>query len=305
MTGYVIRRLLWLIPVLLFVSLVTFALMHAVDGGPWDSGQKLTDADRARLDARYGLDDPLWQQYARFLGNTLQGDLGISFQRKTEDVRTIIWDGFKVSLVLGVLSLAVSVGIGVPLGIVSAVGKNGPWDYAAVFVSAIGAAVPSFVLGILLILVFAVRLDVLPVNGWGSPREAVLPVIVSAMLPMAYLARITRASTLEVLNQDYVRTARAKGLRSRTVLSRHVLRNAAIPVLTVLGPLVAIEITGSFIVESMFGIPGIGRQFVTSVTARDYGVIMGTTLFFAALVALANLAVDLTYALVDPRIRRR
>jgi oligopeptide transport system permease protein len=289
---------------LFFVSLVTFALMHSIDGGPWDSGRKLTDLDRQRLDARYGLDDPIWKQYTNFLTNALQGDLGISFRRQTQDVRTIIWDGFKVSLVLGMLSMALSLAIGLPLGILSAVKKNGIWDYVGVGLSTVGASVPSFVLGIYLILLFAVQLGWFPVNGWGSPREAVLPAITMAVLPLAYIARITRASVLEVLNEDYVRTARAKGLASSTVLWRHVMRNAQIPILTVMGPLAAAEITGSFIVEFMFGVPGLGRQFISSITQRDYGVIMGTTLFYALLIAFANLFVDLAYAVADPRIRR-
>jgi oligopeptide transport system permease protein len=304
MITYLIRRLLWLVPVLLFISVVTFALMHSVDGGPWDTRQRLTEADRAHLNSRYGLDEPVWKQYLTFAGNALQGDLGISFQRKTQDVRTIIWDGFKVSLLLGIASLAVATVIGIPLGVLSAVKRNGVWDYLAVAVSTVGAAVPSFVLGIYMILLFAVTLDWLPVNGWGTWREAILPVAVSAVLPMAYLARISRVAVLDVLHEDYVRTARAKGLAGSTVLVRHVMRNAAIPIMTVIGPLAAIEITGSFIIESMFGIPGLGRLFITSITTRDYGIIMGTTLFYAALIALANLAVDVAYVVVDPRIRR-
>jgi oligopeptide transport system permease protein len=303
MTGYVVRRILWLIPVLLFVSLATFWLMHSVEGGPWDTGGKMTQADRIRLDARYGLDEPVWKQYLTYMGNALQGDLGVSLRRTTQDVRTIIWDGFQVSFVLGSLSLAVSLAIGLPLGVLSAVKKNGVWDYLAVLVSTAGTAIPSFVLGIYLILLFAVQLNWLPVNGWGSPREAVLPVITMAVFPLAYVARITRASVLEVLNEDYVRTARAKGLSGGTVLTRHVMRNALIPILTILGPVAAAEITGAFIVEYMFGIPGIGRQFVSSITQRDYGVIMGTTLFFTAMVVIANLIVDISYVFVDPRIR--
>jgi oligopeptide transport system permease protein len=303
MTGYIIRRILWLIPVLLFVSLITFWLMHAVDGGPWDTGGKLTAADRARRDAAYGLDDPVWRQYITYMVNALQGDLGVSLTRTTQTVREIIWDGFKVSAVLGLLSLVVATLLGVPLGVLSAAKKNGAWDYLAVFVSTLGTAVPSFVLGIYLILFFGVRLDWLPVQGWGSPKEAVMPVATLAVFPLAYVARITRASVLEVLQEDYVRTARAKGLAGSAVLMRHVMRNAQIPILTVLGPLAAALITGSFIVESMFGIPGLGRQFITSIGNRDYGMIMGTTLFYAALIVLANLVVDIAYAFADPRVR--
>lgn len=303
MTGYIIRRILWLIPILLFVSLVTFWLMHTVEGGPWDSGAKSSAADRARLDARYGLDEPVWRQYLTYMTNAVQGDLGVSLTRTTQNVREIIWDGFKISAVLGGLSLVVALVIGLPLGVLSAVKKNGFWDYVAVFVSTLGTAVPSFVLGIYFILFFGVRLGWVPTQGWGSPREAILPVATLAMFPVAYIARITRASVLEVLHEDYVRTARAKGLAGSTVMLRHVMRNAQIPILTVLGPVAAAEITGSFIVESMFGIPGLGRQFITSISGRDYGVIMGTTLFYALLICLANLTVDVAYAFVDPRVR--
>jgi oligopeptide transport system permease protein len=305
MASYIVRRVLWLAPVLLFVSLITFVLMHSVEGGPWDDGALRTDTDRARLDERYGLDDPLWRQYATFVTNALRGDLGVSFSRTTDDVRDIIWDGFKVSFVLGALAVGLATIVGVPLGVVSAVKKNGAWDYAAVMLATAGAAVPSFVVGIFLILVFAVRLDWFPVNGWGTPREAVMPVIALSLLPMAYLARITRTSVLDVLNEDYVRTARAKGLSGWTVLSRHVFRNALVPILTVIGPIAAATITGSFIIETMFGIPGIGREFISSIGRRDYGVIMGTTLFYCVLIALANLMVDVAYAFVDPRIEQR
>jgi oligopeptide transport system permease protein len=279
--------------------------MHTVDGGPWDTGGKLTPTDRARRDAAYGLDDPMWRQYITYMTNALQGDLGVSLSRTTQTVREIIWDGFKISAVLGALSLAVGVILGLPLGILSAVKKNGFWDYFAVFVSTLGTAVPSFVLGIYLIIFFGVRLDLFPIQGWGSPKQAVMPVATLAVFPLAYIARITRASVLEVLHEDYIRTARAKGLAGSAVMLRHVFRNAQIPILTVLGPLAAALITGSFIVEQMFGIPGLGRQFITSIGNRDYGVIMGTTLFYAALICLANLMVDVAYAFVDPRVRYR
>jgi ABC-type dipeptide/oligopeptide/nickel transport system permease component len=194
--------------------------------------------------------------------------------------------------------------VGVPLGVLSAVRKNGPWDYLAVLVSTIGASVPSFVLGIYFILFFAVRLDLVPVNGWGSPREAVLPVLVLAVFPLAYIARITRTAVLEVLHEDYVRTARAKGLAPTRVLARHVMRNALIPILTVTGPLTAAVVTGSYIVEYQFRVPGIGRQFVESFSSRDYGLIMGTTLFYATTIALANLVVDVLAVAIDPRSRQ-
>lgn len=303
MSGYVVRRVLWLLPVLFFVSLITFALMHSVEGGPWDEEKKLPDAVIENLNRKYGLDKPVWRQYIDFVWNALQGDLGASFQRQDKPVTDIIVSGFRVTATLGVIAMAIALMIGVTLGVLGAVNRNGIADYASVLLGSIGAAVPSFALAILLIYVFAVKLHWLPVLGWGSAEQAVMPAATLAALPTAFLARVTRASMLDVLGQDYMRTARAKGLRSATVLYRHGLRNALIPILTVTGPIMAGLVTGSFIVEQVFAIPGIGRLFVHSINARDYGMIMGTTLFYAVIIAFANLAVDIAYAVVDPRIR--
>ena len=303
MSGYVARRVLWMIPVLFFVSLITFALMHSVEGGPWDEEKKLPDAVVENLNRKYGLDKPVWRQYLDFVVGALQGDLGASFQRQDKPVTDVIVSGFKVTATLGVIAMTIALLIGVTLGVLGAVNRNGIADYASVLLASIGAAVPSFALAILLIYVFAVKLHWLPVLGWGSVEQAVMPAATLAALPTAFLARVTRASMLDVLRQDYMRTARAKGLRGATVLYRHGLRNALIPILTVTGPIMAGLVTGSFIVEQVFAIPGIGRLFVHSVGARDYGMIMGTTLFYAAVIAFANLAVDIAYAVVDPRIR--
>ncbi len=314
MAAYVLRRILWLIPVLLFVSLITFALMHSVEGGPWDSDRKLPDETIENLNRKYGLDKPIWQQYTSYLANALQGDLGISYQRQDKPVTDIILSGFKVSAVLGMIALLLAVGVGVSLGVVSALNRNRLPDYASVLLASVGSAVPAFVLGIFLIYVFGVQLGWLRTFGWDTRdgiipgwlppfQQLILPVVTLAALPAAYLARITRASVLEVLQQDYVRTARAKGLGRVAILNRHVMRNAAVPILTVLGPMAAALVTGSFIIEYMFSVPGVGRLFVQSVSARDYGMIMGTTLFYAAIIVVANLAVDLAYAVLDPRIR--
>jgi oligopeptide transport system permease protein len=315
MAAYALRRLLWLGPALLFISLITFVLMHSVEGGPWDSERKLAPAVEENLNRKYGLDKPLWQQYALFLGNAVQGDLGWSYQQD-RPVTDILASGFRVTAVLGLLTLAVSTAVGVGLGTVSAVNRNRLPDYGAVLFASLGSAVPAFVLGIFLIYVFGVELHLLPtfgwdvrrglVPGWLPPwRQAVLPVLTLAALPAAELARVTRASLLEVLRQDYIRTARAKGLAAGTILYRHGLRNAAIPVITVVGPISAGLIAGSFIIEQLFSVPGTGRLFVQSVLARDYGVIMGSTLFYATIIVVANLAVDLAYAIVDPRVRYR
>ena len=311
MTGYVLRRLLWLAPVLFFVTLITFVLMHLVSGGPWDTKDRpISPQLREQLESKYGLDEPVWQQFLTFSWNALHGDLGVSFQYQDRSVTEIIREGVEVSAVLGLMALAFALVVGVTLGVVAAVKQNSPIDYASVFLSTFAASTPSFVLGILLIIVFAVQLGWLPVFGWEKAwwlfpnwKQAILPTVTLGALPAAYVARITRASVLEVLQQDYVRTARAKGLHERLILGRHVPKNAVIPILTVSGPIAASLVTGSFIVETVFAIPGLGKQFVASVFQRDYGMIMGTTIFYAAVIAMANLMVDMMYVAVNPRIR--
>jgi oligopeptide transport system permease protein len=305
MTAYLIRRLLWLVPVLLFVAAITFALMHSVPGGPWDRDKPLPPAAVEQLNRKYGLDRPLWEQFGGYLLGLLHGDLGVSYRQSDRPVTEVIGGGIKVSATLGGLAMLLSAVVGVPLGIVAALRRNRVLDYLSVSLATLGASTPNFVLGIILIVVFASTLHLLPTIGWGSWKQAIMPVLALSALPTAFLARITRASTLEVLNQDYVRTAWAKGLPVRAVVLRHVARNALIPVLTLAGPLAAALVTGSFIIESQFAIPGVGRAFVTAIFQRDYGVIMGVTLFYALVVATANLAVDLAYAAADPRIRYR
>ncbi|HWC29323.1 MAG TPA: ABC transporter permease [Dehalococcoidia bacterium] len=317
MAAYTIKRLLWLGLTLLFISLVTFVLMHSVKGGPWDTENRSVPQQQIEnLNRKYGLNEPLWRQYALFLENAVQGDLGLSFQRQDRPVTEIILNGFKVTAVLGLLAFALAASVGVTLGVYSALHRNRLPDYGSVFFATLGAAIPAFVLGILLKTVFAVELGWFATFGWNTrdglipgwlPRwdQLVLPVVTLAALPAAYIARITRASLLDVLRQDYMRTARAKGLANRTILFRHGLRNAAIPILTVSGPILAALVTGSFIVEQVFEVPGVGRDFVDSVSDRDYGMIMGTTLFYAFVVVIANLIVDISYAWVDPRVRLR
>ena len=314
MAAYILRRVLWLVPALLFISLLTFGLMHAVPGGPWDEDVQLPETTKANLNRKYGLDEPLYKQYATFLTNAIQGDLGVSYRRQDKTVSQIILSGFKVTAVLGVLSLTLATTVGVTLGVFAALHRNRPADYASVVFASAGSAVPAFVLGVLLIFIFAVKLHWFATFGWDVQRgivpgwlpqwrQLVLPVVTLAALPAAYIARITRAAMLDVLSQDYMRTARAKGLPNRTVLLRHGLRNAAIPILTVIGPIAAALVTGSFIIEQLFAVPGTGRLFVISVNGRDYGMIMGTTLFYAAIIVIANMAIDVWYAFVDPRIR--
>jgi len=305
MLTYILQRLLWLVPVLIVVAAITFTLMHLVPGGPWDSNRRLPPAAEENLNRRYGLDKPLPEQFVDYLGDLAQGDLGVSYRALNRPVRDIIWDGARVSFTLGLLALIAAVGVGVPLGMMAALRPNTRVDYLSVGFVSIGASMPAFVTGMLLLVVFSAELHWLPTAGWGSPKQAIMPVIALSILPAAYIARVTRASMLEVLQQDYIRTARAKGLREQAIVLRHVVRNGLIPVLTVIGPVAAALVTGSFIVESLFAIPGIGRSFVTSIGARDYGVIMGTTLFYTIIVVIFNLIVDVLYVFVDPRIRYR
>jgi oligopeptide transport system permease protein len=298
-----VRRLLWLIPVLVVVAAITFTLMHLVPGGPWDRSKRLPPQAQANVERKYGLDKPVWRQYADYMVNLAQGDLGVSYQQLNRPVRDIIWEGAKTSGTLGLIALAVATFAGIGLGLLAALRQNTILDYFSVTFATFGASVPSFVMGMLLLILFSAYLHWLPTGGWGTWRQAIMPVTALSVLPTAYIARVTRAAMLEVLQQDYIRTARSKGLRERVVVLRHLLRNGLIPVLTVLGPVAAALVTGSFIIEYLFDIPGIGRYFVTSISARDYGMIMGTTLFYTTVVVAANLIVDILYAVVDPRIR--
>jgi oligopeptide transport system permease protein len=304
MTGYIIRRVLWTIPVLWAIATVTFFLMHAVPGGPFDRDKELPPPVRQNLERRYGLDDPLPIQYVTFLKNIVQGDLGISLKNQ-RPVTTIIREGLPTSLELGVTAFIFATVFGASMGLLAALNHNRPGDYAGVFMATIGSSMPNFIMATFLVIIFSVQLGWTDVLGWelGNPRKMILPAVALGMLPAAYIARITRASMLEVLEQDYIRTARAKGLSEWKVIARHSAKNALVPILTVLGPIFAVLVTGSFIIETSFAINGIGRHFVTAISGRDYGMIMGTTLFFALVITIANLVVDILYAVVDPRIR--
>jgi oligopeptide transport system permease protein len=303
MTGYLARRVLWIVPVLFAISLITFGLMHAVPGGPWDREKPLPRSVVDRLNAEYGLDDPLPLQYVRWAGSLLTGDLGPSYRYRDRSVNDIVADGIGTTVQLGVMSFALAVIVGIPLGMIAALRHNGPLDYAATAISIAGIATPSFVLSMLLVLLFSVTLRLVPTHGWEGPSTYVLPTVALAAYPIAQIARYTRASMLEVTRKDYVRTAYSKGLRERTVVAVHMTRNALIPVLTILGPLLAYLVTGSFIVELIFSIPGIGRFYVTGISERDYGLIMAMTMLYAIAIAVLNLVVDVLYAYVDPRIR--
>jgi ABC-type dipeptide/oligopeptide/nickel transport system permease component len=303
MGPYILRRLLWLIPVVFAVSAITFAMMHLVPGGPWSSERAVSTGIQAHINATYHLDESIPQQYVRWVASFVQGDFGPSFRYEGRGVNAIIADGLPKSIWLGTMAFIVAVALGIPLGVFAALGHNKAPDYLATGVSIIGIATPSFVLAILLVVLFSVILKWFPTSGWKGPDTWVLPVIALAGYQVAVIARYTRASMLEVTRKDYIRTAHSKGIQGRAVVSRHMMRNALIPVATILGPIFAFLVTGSFIIETFFGIPGVGRYYVQAIGGRDYGMIMATTVIFALAVAVLNVIVDVAYAFIDPRIR--
>lgn len=304
MGRYAVRRVLLLIPVLLAVYTLTFALFQITPGGPWDRERPVPREVVEHLNAKYGLNKPVWQQYVDYLvGVVTRLDFGPSYKRISRTVSDIIGDFFPTSARIGVLAMLFAAAIGIPLGIVSALRHNGPLDYGAMFLAVAGVSVPSFVIGPTLVWLFALNLGWLPTSGIDTWQHYILPAFTLSLFPLALLARYTRAAMLEVVRTDYIRTARAKGLGEQLVIGRHAVKNALVPVVTVLGVLLAEIIVGSFYVETVFAVPGLGRYFITSVTDRDYPVLMGVTLVLAAVIAIANLVVDLIYAALDPRIR--
>lgn len=308
---YIVRRVLWMVPVLFFVILVTFSLMHFAPGSPWDQeGKQLPPNVIASLNQRYGLDRPLPEQFVRYIWSAIHLDFGLSYQYENRTVLSLILTGWPYTATLGLCAFLLIVPVGIGLGVAAALRQNTRTDYVVVGFSTLGASVPNFVIGILLIIVLSVDMNKwtsgafwLPSGGFGLDHHLIMPVITLSVLPITYIARLTRASTLEVLRQDYVRTAWAKGLRERLVVVKHVLKNSLIPVVTALGPTFAFLVTGSVIVEKVFVIPGIGSTFVTAVSSRDYPMIVGISIIFALVVAVANLVVDLLYVVIDPRVR--
>ena len=305
MVTYLIRRIAWLIPVLFVVSVITFGLMHAVPGGPWSGERNVSAGVQQNINKKFRLDLPIQDQYIAWVGDLLHGDLGPTFKYRDRSVNDVVKEGFPVTLQLGLMAFIVAVAFGIPLGIIAALGHNRWPDYLATAISLIGIATPSFVLAIILVVVFSVWLRWLPGvgEGWKGPNTWVLPVIALSGYQIAQIARYTRASMLEVTRKDYVRTAQSKGIAQRAVVVRHMVRNALIPVVTILGPILAFLVTGSFIIEYFFGVPGIGRYYVVGIGQRDYGLIMAMTVLYAFAVAFLNVVVDVLYAYIDPRIR--
>jgi len=303
MARFLLRRLLHGLVVLWVVATLTFILMRVIPGGPFDREQRLPPQVLANIAAKYHLDQPWWTQYVRYLKQISRGDLGPSFKYLDRGVNEIIRDTLPVSMLLGLFALAFALLCSFPLALLAAYRHNSWTDRWAMVLATLGISLPNFILGALLIWLFALQLGWFQAGRWGEWRSAVLPTITLGAAPAAYLSHLLRSSLLETLGEDFIRTARAKGLKEATVLFKHALRNSLIPVLTVMGPLLAALVTGSFVVEYVFAIPGMGRFFITAVTDRDYSMIMGVTLVYTALLVAANGLVDLCYSLVDPRVK--
>ncbi len=344
MGRYLIRRILWMVPVLFFVTLITFVIMHATPGGPWDTSPDSRTNDprvQERLDRQYGLDLPLFfnpgaaqlaieqgagplgaageflhTQFFVYLWDLLHGDLGPSYRYRGQEVSDILFSApsgkpfyqsrFGTTVMLGVLAMCFALLLGFPLGLIAGLKQNTLLDNGSLFIATVGYGVPNFVTGIVFILIFAVWLGwvkVLDFDYWERWQSWFLPAITLGIPTAAYVARLTRSSVIEVMRQDYIRTARAKGLSERVVVFRHIVKNAMIPVITYVGPALAGLVTGSFIIETQFSVSGIGRLFIESISRRDYTVILALTLIYASLVALFNLAVDIVYGFLDPRIK--
>ena len=300
---FIFRRLLWGIPVLLVVATLTFGIMHVVPGGPFDKEKPLPPEIKANVEAKYHLDKPVWEQYLRYLGGLIRGDLGPSYKYLGRNVKDIIYDTLPVSFELGLWAVLLSLLFGVGAGMIAAARPRSWADHSSMFLAIAGISIPNFVLGAFLIMLFAYSLRILPPALWEGWRHSILPALTLALLPAAYIARLTRSSLLEVIHKEFIRTAKAKGFGWTYILFKHALANSISPVVTFLGPLTATLVTGSFVVEFIFSVPGMGRFFITAVTNRDYPLIMGVTLVYTVLIVLANIIVDVLLAWLDPRIR--
>lgn len=302
MTRFVVRRVLSGILALFIVATLTFFLMHLVPGGPFNA-EKLSEKTIAIMEAKYGFNRPLHEQYFDYMGNLLKGDLGISVKKIGYSVNEIIGERFPVSAKLGIVSVLMAILIGIPLGTLAAMKRGKLPDRIVMFTCTIGVSVPSFVVATLLLYFLGIKWQLLPTMRLDSPMHYIMPAIALALNPLSYIARLTRSSLLDVIDQDYIKTARAKGLNRFVVTFKHALRNSLIPVITYLGPLTAGTLVGGFVVEKVFSIPGLGNYFINSINNRDYPLIMGTAIFYALVLIIANLVVDILYGIVDPRIK--
>ncbi|KML44167.1 MAG: ABC transporter permease [Bacillota bacterium] len=303
MTGYIIKRLIAMVVTLWFIITLTFFLMHSIPGSPFNEERNTSEAVQRNMEKFYHLDEPLYVQYGMYLKSVATFDFGPSIKKSSQTVNEMLGRGFPVSFELGIVTLIVAVFSGIALGIIAALRHNGFIDYLAMTIAVLGISVPNFVLATLLIQQLAVNLAILPVATWSSPKHMILPTLALATGPMAIIARLTRSSMLEVLTQDYIKTAKAKGLSPVKIVFKHALRNALLPVVTVLGSLAASILTGTFVIEKIFAIPGMGKYFVESINTRDYPVIMGTTVFYSSILIIMLFLVDIAYGVLDPRIK--
>jgi oligopeptide transport system permease protein len=303
MAKYITRRLIYMVLSLYLIVTATFFLMRLAPGNPFTSEKQLPPEIEAALNEHYGLDDPWYAQYGDYLLRIVQWDFGPSFKYKTRTVNDLIGEGFPVSLALGAQAILIALSLGLILGIIAALYHNKWQDYGAMIVAVLGISVPSFIMATVLQYFFAIKWGLLPVARWDSFAHTILPSLALAASPMAFIARLTRSSMLEVLANDYIRTAKSKGLSKGVITVKHAIRNALLPVVSYMGPLSAGIITGSFVIERIFGIPGLGSHFVTSISNRDYTVIMGVTVFYSIILLVSILLVDIAYGLIDPRIK--
>jgi len=304
---YTLRRLLGAVPTLFLVIVLAFLLVHAAPGGPFDDQRVLPREIEANIEAAYHLDEPLPMQFLRYVGGVVQGDFGPSYSYRDYTVSELIGRSFPISLQLGALAMLLAAVVGIGTGIVAALRQNSPLDKVVMGLAMTGISIPVFVIAPLLVLLLAVKLQWLPASWTGSQgmSRLLLPVVSLALPQIAYVARLTRASLIDVLSSDFIRTARAQGLGTATIIRYHALKPAMLPVLSYLGPAVAAVLTGSVVVEQIFGIPGLGQLFVRGSLNRDYTLVLGIVIFYASLIVLFNLIVDLLYGVIDPRIRRR
>jgi dipeptide transport system permease protein len=303
MLQYLIKRLGSMAITLLVIITLTFFLMHSIPGSPFNEERATSEAVQKNLESFYHLDEPLFVQYFIYLKSVATFDFGPSIKKSSQTVNEMLGRGFPVSFELGMITLIVAIISGILLGIIAALRHNGLIDYLAMTLAVVGISVPNFVMATLLIQQLAVTWEILPVATWTSPKHMILPTLALATGPMAIIARLTRSSMLEVLTQDYIRTAKAKGLSPVKIVFKHALKNALLPVVTILGSLAASILTGTFVIEKIFAIPGMGKYFVESINQRDYPVIMGTTIFYSTVLIVMLFLVDLAYGILDPRIK--
>ncbi|MEH7123239.1 ABC transporter permease [Bacillus sp. JJ1532] len=303
MTTYIVKRLIAMLVTLWLIVTLTFFLMHSIPGSPFNEERATNETVQRNLEKFYHLDKPLYVQYGMYLKSVATLDFGPSIKKSSQTVNEMLGRGFPVSFELGIVTLIVAVLSGITLGVIASLRHNGFIDYMAMTIAVLGISIPNFVMATLLIQQVAVNWGILPVATWVSPKHMILPTLALATGPMAIIARLTRASMLEVLTQDYIRTAKAKGLSPVKIVFKHALRNALLPVVTVLGSLAASILTGTFVIEKIFAIPGMGKYFVESINQRDYPVIMGTTVFYSSILIMMLFLVDIAYGILDPRIK--